>query len=394
MCLPKAKAQPSTESTGHFDAIDLVRRLEAHQAYCREGYRLHQQKVKEREAAKCLAAEAEHVGQHAMDGATSTLGHRDRIEKGGDASTTIHGTGPDIMIAKLALLRQRDQSRDPRTHRRKSRPSSIKGSTNQTSLDRARRLRGPSYLLRDKPKQIPQQPANTDPCPIKKADRRKETMGGSQPFKIYTQETSGKSRPRPIAMNVLEKAARKSKPTSGNGTYVPKNAALGLAKTTTHGADERSKLSRSLSQDQPSGNGTNRQLSRVTTTQVVNKRLSMPTIRSSWKENLTSEGGSRKCTGAKLVSVDEENGKIEHEKAPANATTQLAADTSANIGPQTSSDDYAEHKEQQRRTLREKISSIRLLGRRVQEEDVVALPEQSTAKPAMSRRRSMLLIFR
>ena len=178
----------------------------------------------------------------------STPEHRHKVEKARQALPTIHGTGPDVMIAKLALLPPRRRSRDPRTHPLKLRPSGHNGSSNQTLLDRARLVRSPTYVLPQKPKRMPQQLAVADHGQTKQGEGRKVSIAGSQSFKIYTEETSLKSRPSTVALNVPDKAKRTGDPTFGNGTYVPKNAALGLAKTTTLDADERGRLSRQLSQ--------------------------------------------------------------------------------------------------------------------------------------------------
>ena len=394
MCLPKANRQRSTESIGHFDPFDLVRRLEAHQAYCREGYRLRQQKAKERQAAKRLAAEKD-ARSTEMDVVGSTLGHRGKIEQRPNASTTIQGTGPDVVIAKLAVLRHhRNQSQDTRTRRRKSRPSSIKGSSNQASYDRARHLKRPSYVLADKPKQTSQRPADARHDQIKKEGGWKESTGVSQPFKIYTQESSVKIRPTVTVMSISNKTERKSGFTSGNGTYVPKNAALGLAVTTAHCIDERGKLIRSLSENRPSYSGAGMQPRRITT-QNVNQRSSMPTLRTSSKEDQTFDTSNRKPTSAKLIKVDEEMGNTVQQNATAETTTQLVGSSNGNE-VRLPNNDSTEHKEQQRRTLREKISRMRLLGRRIHEEDAVALPQTSPEKekPAIPRRKSMRLMFR
>ena len=123
----------------------------------------------------------------------------------------------------------------------------------------------------------------------------------------------------------------------------------------------------------------------------MSRRSSTPAFGSSWKENPTFDSGTRKCTGAKLGRVDEENQKNEHDRALDNNTNQLACSSEGKAVRH--SNDFAEQKEQQRRTLREKISGMRLLGRRVHE-DALQVPEQSDAKAAISRRKSMLLIFK
>lgn len=391
--MPKAHLQPSTESKGHFDASDLVRRLEAHQAYSREGYRLNQQREKDRQAAKRLAAEkdAKTTELHVAGG---NVGDQGGMEERPNPSTTIQGARHDVVIAKHVVLRHRNLSQDSRTRRRKSRPSSIKGTINKASLDRARHWRRPTYVLPDKTKPNLQWRADAEQGRIRKDGGWKESTTLSQPFKIYIQESSLHTRPTVTIMNVLDKSGRKGVSSCGNITYVPRNAALGLAKTTTHGIDERGKLMRSLSENRPSTSGTGKPASRITT-QNANQRSSMPTLRTTCKEDTTLYTCNSKPVNAKLARVDEEKEKAGHEKVTTNTTKQPVGSSDGNEVP-LQSNDSTEHKDQQRHTLRKKLSRMRLLGRRVPDEDADALPQTSPEKkkPATPRRKSIRLMFR
>lgn len=391
-CLPPKTVQLSTEAIGHFDPFDLVRRLESHQAYCRERHKFQQQKLREIEAARCLAVEKTDVGTSTKPHDVEAISeHCHKNETTRQGSATIGGTGHDVMIAKLALVPQRKQSRDSRVQHHQSRPSGHHRSSSQTSLDRARLVRNPSHALPPKPTQGPQHQAVSSHARTKQGEGKKVPLSRSQSFKEYSEETPLISRASVFASNVPDQAERDGDPNFDNGTYVPKHAASGLAKTTTVDVDDPGKLLQQLSHRRPSVTRKSGQSSKRSSRLDVEGTPSTPAIGPSWKENPTFDNAARTRAGAKLGIIDEESHKNEHQKALDNGTNQLARSTEVKAVPH-SKDELAE-KEQRRRTLREKISSMRLRGRGVHD-DAIQLPEHSDVKPTTSKRRSMLLIFR
>ncbi len=126
-------------------------------------------------------------------------------------------------------------------------------SISRTSIDRAGKSENPDRHKLDKPTlSLQRQSRAHKHDETEKNERRKGYPNKSLPFKIYTLEILLDSWSKNVALQVADNATSESDCTLTIGTYVPKNAALGLARTTTQGAHERAKLSRQLSRILPS----------------------------------------------------------------------------------------------------------------------------------------------
>lgn len=397
-CLPRVQPKPATKTIGHFDPFDLARRLEVHQAQCKEAYKLHQQRSNRREAAKNLDAETSKVDTTGDFGnAASSQGQERGDPEGNIIATPASVTDPNLMKANRQLEPQVKRSGNPRLPRSKSLPSARKVSISAESFDRGRTLRGPTCLGHDNPNQILHNPAAARPHhPIQKTPSQKRYQTKPQDFRIYTGEMSLGSRPRTVAMNVPDRATCKSDLALKNGIYVPRHAASGLARTTTQGAYERIRVSRQLSRSLPSKCETTPKPLRDIP-EHVSQGMSMPSTGTSRRPIPAADNFIRKCNDPKLkpsmeiLRLDENSQDREHKPRTVD-TTKLHPGSGDGDGLPPLSEEGVERK-RQRRTIRARISGMMILNRRTGDEVAAPLLEELPAKPAMSRRKSMLLMF-
>lgn len=311
------------------------------------------------------------------------------------------------MIANIALVSKAKQPGDHRLSRRRSqrsrrRMSIGRASISRASVDQKRTLRGPSYPLHHQSRSNLQQSAGV--CAnheLERTESKKISQSKPQPFRIYTQEISLGSRQRTTVMNVPDKVVSIDR-VSFTGTYVPRHAASGLVRTATQRIEERGKLSKPVSR--LSLRPEVRKESSRMTPQTVSHNPPVPRkTASSTKEVPTTDHRSEKRKEAKLtsaeglLSIEANSQKVEPEQRPSDTTKlSMACTDGERLLPLN--DGCAEHKQKtkrkQRRTLRAKISSMILLGRKEQDEDAAPPPEKPVAKPTMSRSRSMLFMLR
>jgi hypothetical protein len=395
-CLPRAQSQTSTQYTGHFDALDLARRLEAHQAQCIEAYRLHQPKIKQRESQKSRDDQAnDEESTQTLAEAGSTRKERHKNGKENDGAVTISGTGPDLMIKNLRLLPQMKQSGGSRHQRSRSRRSARKTTIGRTYNDQSQGARASSHTLRDKAQQIPQHPGNECQRQLAKEGSTRTSVGKAQPFKIYNQEVCMGSRPRAVAMNVSETTRYSRGRSLINGSFEPKNAASGLAKTTAQRIEDRGLLSKQWSWVLPSSREGNVEFLRATSKSMSKE---VPTVRATpFRKELPH---SKQETNGKKpkAKFSREIGNFEGSRCmilqdTAGLTAQRPLGLNDVDGSPTANEDLRESKHQ-RRTLRAKISNMKLLGRRGPDEEAVPPKEEPVTKAAFSRRKSMLMMFR
>lgn len=214
----------------------------------------------------------------------------------------------------------------------------------------------------------------------------------AQPFKMYTQEISLSSRPKTIALNVPGSAATKGGGNIKDGPHMSGNAASGLTKTTIRCAEKRSNSSETI----PPALARNREASKRSSgvdERGVKEEPSSARTERCIKGASISDKGTRKGKDASRSASGtcQESGYQSNTVNPASLTGGPYGET----GYPSPINDPAERQldENQRRTLRKKLSSMRWLSRTPQDEDGGTPPERVPDKPAISKRRSMLLLF-
>jgi hypothetical protein len=405
-CLPRLQPKPSTKTIGHFDPFDLARRLEAHQAQCREAYKLQKQRSKEREAAQKHAAETGKVDTAEDFGKAASSQARERSEEYCKSfPTKLPASSSHSMKENLRLEPQAKRPRKPRLPRSRSSPSPRKVSIDLKSGDRERILRPSICLGHDDPKQILPKSASTRPHhPIQKMQGPKGSQSKPQDFRIYTGELSvgPELRPKSVATNVPGRATCKSELGFQNGTYVPRHAAMGLARTTTQGTYERIKVSRNLARSLPSNRETaSKPLRDIPEHLHEHISQNMLPAGAAWGHNPDIEPLTKKCNNSKLEpnleivrpgGGDESIRKGELGPSTIDSTKpHLGSGDGEDLS--RSSDEGVESKGRQKRTLRARISSMMILGRRNGDEVAAPVSQDPHAKPAIPRRKSMLLMF-
>jgi hypothetical protein len=404
-CLPKVYPKPSAKTIGHFDPFDLARRLEAHQAQCRKAYELQKQRLKQREAAQ-KQAETCKVDTMQDFGKVASSQGRERSEgycKHIPAKTP--ATSSSLMRENIGLEPQAKRPRNPRLPRGRSSPSPRKVSIDLKSGDRERILRAPTRLGHDDSKQILPKIASTRPQhPIQKMQGPRGSQNKPQDFRIYTGEMSlGPGlRPKSVAMNVRGNSTCKSDLGLENGTYVPRHAAMGLARTTTQGTYERIKVSRKLARSLPSNREkVSKPLRDIPEHQPDHVIQNMSPGGAAEAHNPATEPLTPKCNNSTLepnlevVRPDRAyESAQEGELKPStirSTISHLGSGDGADLPPPST--EGVESKERQKRTLRARISSMMILGRRTGNEVAAPVPQDPRAKPAIPRRKSMLLMF-
>lgn len=353
--LPRVQPRPQGHPTSHFDPFDLAHRLAIHQAQCREACKVPQRRVKQSSAQK-----TDFHTTRKISNTTSSQRYQPGNKEDNDNVIKISGTGPDSMVANLEFVRHRTLPRS-------------------------------GLPLHEHPKRSGQYRQ------VEKDGREIGFLNKPQPFKVYRGEASTRSRARPVALNVTDRArSRCGKPLS-DGTYVPRNAASGLIRTTTQRFNQRGQFPGKSTRARISGLGPSKENPRVTP-QEMSHRMSVLSIGLSVKTTLTSGHCTRDCADSKLgFSMDVvrmgEDEDIEHEdrygdniKLPANSPHAIQFPLFDNA--------CAVSTERPRHTLRAMISNIRLLTGKMREKDGVALLEEPFVKPTISRRKPLLRMFR
>lgn len=386
--LSSGRPQASSKSAGHFDPFDLARRLEAHQAQCKEAYRLRQQRVKQREAAKYLHLEAGEIDTRKPDGSASQVGER-TVKKSNAIAKTSSMTGQDSVKANAELLPQSNQSHNAHPPISRSLPSAPTASASGTSVARERTSPGSGCVAHDISKQILHSPAVGRPqYPVQTTKSGERSQIKPQNFETHSSNTSLAYRRKTGALNVPNRAARKSDGGLGNGIYVPRYAASGLVMTTVQGVTDRNKLSRQLLQGDPFQRGTNHKAMRA-----------IPMNASPVQSKPKIKHCTGQCNSAVLAEsspstvVDENTQRCEHESGSGETTKpRLEPVVEEDVLP--SRDQCREREQRQRRTLRARISSMMISSQRKPVEKNGSLSEEPLVKPTISRRKSMLIIFR
>jgi hypothetical protein len=322
---------------------------------------------------------------------------QNEAEKRGNHATTVSSTGPNVTVAKVTQVPKTKQSKEPDLQQGSLRQPGHNDASNLSSVGLSR-PRGPGDLLRPDAQKGSHHSAKVHKhAQNEKAGNRKVSPSRSQLFKIYTekQSPSSGSRPTAVAINVPGKAQTKNDQGLTNGVYVPRNAALGLAKTATQGVQERDRLTRKLSRVLISSSDVNKEPTRATP-QNARQNVSVQESRSSVKA--ISDDSTRKYKDGKqnssvdIVKTESIGRGLDHDDKISDATQLRSASVKAEETLPLS-DEWLERKQDQRRTLRRRISSMILPSRALRDEDAYLPLEKPVAKPAMSRRRSMLLIF-
>ena len=374
--LSSGRPQASSKSAGHFDPFDLARKLEAHQAQCKEAYRLHQQRVKQREAAKYLHPEAGEIDTRKPDRSPSQAWER-TVKKSNDIAKTTSVTGPDSVKANVELLPQSNQSHNAHLPRSKSLPSARTASASGISVAGERTSPGPACVAHDISKQILHSPAvGRLHYLIPNTKSGEKSQSKSQNFKIRGSDTSFACRQKTVAMDVPNKATRKSDGRLENGIYVPRYAASGMVMTTVQGVTDRNKLSRQLSQRSPFKRGTNHKAIRV-----------VPVNASPAQSTTKVTHCTRQCNSAMLADSSPSTVVDGNTQSP-----RLRSVAEEDVLPPR--DESREREQRQRRTLRAKISSMMISNQRTPVEKDASLSEEPLVKPTVSRRKSMLIMFR
>jgi len=246
---------------------------------------------------------------------------------------------------------------------------------------------------------------NTRPHhPIQKTQGPRGSQNKPQDFRVYTGELSlGPGlRPKSAPMNVPDSATSKSDFGLKIGTYVPRHAAMRLAKTTTQGAYERIKVSRKLARSLPSNRETvSKPLRDIPEHLHEHVSQNMSPAGAAEGHKPAAEPFTKKCDDPKLEpgleilrpdGVDEKTRKGELDSSNIDSTKpHFGSGDGEDLSP--SSDEVVESKGRHKRTLRARISSIMILGRRTSDEVAAPVPQDPHAKPAIPRRKSMLLMF-
>ncbi|ERF70280.1 hypothetical protein EPUS_06321 [Endocarpon pusillum Z07020] len=385
--LSRGRPQASSKSAGHFDPFDLARRLEAHQVQCKEAYRLHQQKVKQREAAKCLHPEAGEIDMRKPDGSASQAWER-TVKKSNAIAKTTSMTGQDSVKADVELLRQSNQSHNARLPRSSSLTSARTASASGASVARERTSLGSAYVTHNISKQILHSPAVGRPhYPLQTTKSGERSQIKPQNFEIHSSNTSLACRRKTRAMDVPNNATRKSDGGLENGIYVPRYAASGLVMTTVQGVTDRNKLSRQFSQGDPFQRGTNHKAMRA-----------IPVNASPVQSKPKVKHCTRQCNSAMLADsspstvVDGNTQRCDQELGTGE-TTKPRLEPVVEEDVLLSRDECREREQRQRRSLRAKISSLMISSQRKPVENA-SLSEEPLVKPTISRRKSMLIMFR
>ncbi|KAF7511908.1 hypothetical protein GJ744_003141 [Endocarpon pusillum] len=385
--LYSGRPQASSKSAGHFDPFDLARRLEAHQAQCKEAYRLHQQRVKQREAAKNLHSEAGEIDMRKPDGSASQAWER-TVKNSNAIAKTTSMTGQDSVKANVELLPQSNQSHNAHLPRSRLLPSARTASASGTSVARERTSPGSACVAHDISKQILHSPAVGRPhYPIQTTRSGKRSRIKPQNFEIHSSNTSLACRRKTGAMDVPNNATRKGEGGLKNGIYVPRYAASGLVMSTVPGVTDRNKLLGQLSQGDPFQRGTN-----------PNAMRAIPVNASPVQSKPKVKHCTRQCNSAILADsspstvVDGNTQRCEHELGTGEATEpRLEPVVKEDVLP--SREECREREQRQRRTLRAKISSLMISSQRKPVENA-SLSEEPLVRPTISRRRSMLIMFK
>jgi hypothetical protein len=231
-----------------------------------------------------------------------------------------------------------------------------------------------------------------------KGGDKKHFVGEPQNFKIYTRGTSPSSRPKTVAMNVPVKSAYQTNHTSPKGIYVPRNAASGLTKTTTQGVKGDGRLPSKPSQrlllvgEANTEPASRRSRNRMQKTSQTRSEAGTTTTPASDDRREKPEDAKTEDTSG-VVRRDEAYQKVEDENR-ACSTTRSSNGSQDAQDILDSNDECAERKQRQRRTLRAKISNMMLMTRKAQDEEAVPLSEDKAPKPAVSRRKSVLSMFK
>jgi hypothetical protein len=363
-------------------------------------YKLHQKRAKEREAAKSIVAERGGATVTRDWGNEARLAeHQSEAEKRGSNATTVSSTGPHVTVAKATHVPKTKQSKEPHLQQGSLRQPGHNNAINLSSVDLSRPP-GPGHLPRPDAQRASNHSAKVHKhAQNEKAGSRKASPSRSQLFKIYTekQSPSSGSRPTAVAIKVPGKAQTKNDQGLTNGVYVPRNAALGLAKTATQGVQERDRLTRKLSRVLISSSEVNKEPA-IATPQNARQNVSVQESRSSVKATPSSDDSTRRYKdGNQNSSVDiVKTGSIDRGLDREDKVSDATQLRSASVKAEETlllSNEWLERKQDQRRTLRRRISSMILPSRALRDEDAYLPLKEPVAKPAMSRRRSMLLMF-
>jgi hypothetical protein len=281
------------------------------------------------------------------------------------------------------------------------------------SLDKANRSHGSSHKSHEHGLSPLDKPVNGQQRQSRSERQRSGSKGKTQSFKIYTGDSQDGSRPKAVAMTVPKKARNQDCEIPRLGTFVPQNAASGLARTATQGHEERRKTLHHLSQVFPPKSELNGVILKEITAisgQEISKDMSQsdeaPAVyhdapiaeRAECGQNPsnTDSNASKNSEVERATLVQALDADVAHEEVEEVAdgeTTNLL--TSANDEKDFSASMYDCHEDgTERRTLRSRLSSINILNRKSRHEDADPLPEDSCVNLAKSRRRSMLLLFR
>lgn len=320
--------------------------------------------------------------------ASATRKGQDGKLKGDNMTTTISGGGAQSKVVNLAPIPETNSS-DLLLRQSKAQQSGRRISIRPVPVESARILQGPACLSRSVVEQGPRQPAGVPHHQrIVRGGNEKVSSEKPHSFKIYTREVSLESRPKAAATSISPKPTDKSNATLTNATYVPKNAASGLAKTTKAFGEcaKRSAPSRTI----PPSSETSKKPCAVR--QTDEHRDAIARTGSSIEANSASTHGREPYTNAKRQSTaeiptsDYVGKNLQGEIKLRNAMTPL-------LDPKNGQGPTGDGCVEQRRTLRGRITMI-FTSRPVQGENDVRLLEEPVVKSAVSRRKSVLQMFK